>query len=917
MKRISVLLALLLLVCGVPAHAQRTTGEIVGKVVDQSNAVLPGVTVTLKGAGVAGTPSVVTDASGMYRFPVLPAGAYSLEFALSGFAPATYEDVRVPVGQTVDLNVTMKIGALEEALTVAAFAPVVNVTTSEVSTNYDREWVQTAPVRRFSYFDLINSAPGVSATTNVGQGTAAQSLGNSTNDNSYQIDGTDISSTPWPNTDAIEEVQVMQLGASAEYGNVQGAVFNIVTRMGGNEFHGDVNGYFQTDALTARNTTQVDDKGWPYHRDRYNDATIQASGPFVHDKFWFFGSLQYQRDWDSQPGVDPQYVTQNDSRRMFYKFNYNITSKHRLMHGYHNDYYFIPEIQTAVAAPSTVALNHGDNPTPNVVYTGVLSDRTFIEGRYSGFFLHSSNDPQLEGEPYVKPRYEDQDTGLITGGITNWNQNRSWRVGYSAKLSHVVSRFMGGSHDLKTGFQVTRHGSDNLNGPNDVLTTYSTSGRQTTGTTQLPYHQGSEAITRGVYLDDTYRLGPAVLNLGVRYDYSRAMFQSLPYLDANGQSTGQMSPANDDVYHWNVFSPRVGVNMPLGSSKTILKAHYGRYYKALEAVEYRGAVPSISPGYSFAVDAAGNRVNFVQVSSNANLRIDHDLKPAYSDQYIVQFEQQLMAQLGVQVNYVYKRGNDYTLWEDIAGTYAQVPYVDNVGTDATNQTVMVYRLTSNAADRIFLQTTNISRFPGNDMYMRYNGLTMSLTKRMSQNWQGVISLVLSKAEGRLGSSARFTPITSQQSQAGTFGREVAGPNDFVNTDGLLIGDRPVVAKAQLSYRMPWDILVAANIQHQTGRLYPRQVRVSGLGFPAAPTINMEANTGDRRVKDMDLVDVRAQKDFRFQGSRSVGVFVDVLNLFNNAQTESVASLLGTASTFGQGIRYVPPRRAMIGAKFRW
>ena len=518
MKHVSALAALLLLVCAVPAHAQRTTGEIVGKVVDESNAVLPGVTVTLKGVGVAGTPSVVTDPTGMYRFPVLPAGAYTLEFALSGFAPATYEDVRVSVGQTIDLNVTMKIGALEEALTVAAFAPVVNVTTSEVSTNYDREWVQTAPVRRFSYFDLINSAPGVSATTNVGQGTAAQSLGNSTNDNSYQVDGTDISSTPWVNTDAIDEVQVMQLGASAEYGNVQGAVFNIVTRMGGNQFHGDANVYFQADALTARNTTDAQDRGFPYHRDRYNDGTIQASGPFVLDKFWFFGSLQYQRDWDSQPGVDPQYVTKNDSRRMFYKFNWNITSKHRLMHGYHNDYYFIPEIQTAVAAPSTVALNHGDNPTPNVVYTGVLSDRTFVEGRYSGFFLHSSNDPLLEGEPYVKPRYEDQDTGLITGGITNWAQNRSWRVGYAAKLSHVVSRFMGGSHDLKTGYQVTRHGSDNLNGPNDVLTTYSLTGRQTTGTTQLPYHRGSNAITHGVYLDDTYRLGPAVLNLGVRYD---------------------------------------------------------------------------------------------------------------------------------------------------------------------------------------------------------------------------------------------------------------------------------------------------------------------------------------------------------------------------------------------------------------
>jgi hypothetical protein len=132
----------------------------------------------------------------------------------------------------------------------------------------------------------------------------------------------------------------------------------------------------------------------PYHRDKYRDGTVQASGPFIRDKLWFFGSLQYQRDWDSQPGVDPSTPTENDSRRMFYKFNYAINDHHRIMHGYHHDFYFIPDVATSFQAPSTIGFSHGDNPTPNLVYTGVLSDKTFIEGRYSGFFLHSSNNPQ-------------------------------------------------------------------------------------------------------------------------------------------------------------------------------------------------------------------------------------------------------------------------------------------------------------------------------------------------------------------------------------------------------------------------------------------------------------------------------------------------------------------------------------------
>jgi Carboxypeptidase regulatory-like domain/TonB-dependent Receptor Plug Domain len=917
MKRVC---AVLLLALGgaLPAAAQRTTGEIIGKVVDESGSILPGVTVTLRGAGVAGTPTVVTSETGTYRFPLLPPGTYDVEYTLTGFTTLRREAIPVAVGSTVEIDVSMKVGALEESITVSGESPVVNLTSSEVSTAYNSEWVRNAPVRRFSYFDLINSAPGVSATTNVGQGTAAQSLGNSTNENSYQVDGTDISSTPWVNTDAVEEVEVLQLGASAEYGNVQGAVFNIVTRMGGNAFHGDGNFYFQSDALTGRNTTEAVDHGFPYHREKWRDATVQATGPFIPDKFWFFGSLEYQRDWDSQPGVDPKSPTLNDSRRVFWKFNYNITPNHRLMHGYHNDYYFIPDIASEFTAPSTISLSHGDNPTPNLVYTGVLSDRSFVEVRYSGFWLHSSTDPNEPGVARVQPRYEDQDTGQITGGITTWTENRSWRYGFQTKLSHLTGEILGATHDWKAGLQFVGHGADTLTGNNDLYLTYSVTKRPTTGTTQLPYHASSEAKSIGMYFDDTIRIGNAVVNAGVRYDYSKGMFPALPYLDASGNPTGQMSAANDDVYNWNTFSPRVGINYRVNQSgRTVAKAHYGRYYKLLEASEFRPAVPSVSTQYTFTLDAAGRPINIAPVPA-ANLRIDPNFKSPYSDQFIAQVEQQLIPNLGLQVNYVHKSGSDYGGWQDITGQYVQVPYIDNVGVDATGQTLQVYRLISNPADRVFLQTNPAG------MFMKYNAVTFMATKRMSQNWQGVVSLVLSKSEGRLASSTRFTPVTSQSSLAtapsgsAQFGRETAGPNDFVNSEGRLIGDRPVVAKAQVVYRFPWGIMASGNVQHQTGRFYSRAVRVGGLGFPATVQINMEPNTGDRRVADINLYDVRVDKEFALKNSPiRLDLFLDALNLTNSDQFESVGSVLGTSSAFGVPTRYIPPRRLQLGAKIRW
>jgi len=161
-------------------------------------------------------------------------------------------------------------------------------------------------------------------------------------------------------------------------------------------------------------------------------------------------------------------------------------------------------------------------------------------------------------------------------------------------------------------------------------------------------------------------------------------------------------------------------------------------------------------------------------------------------------------------------------------------------------------------------------------------------------------------------------LSTAPSGSAQFGRETAGPNDFVNTEGRLIGDRPVVAKAQLLYRFPWGILASGNLQHQTGRFYSRTVRVPGLGFPAAVQINMEPNTGDRRVADINLFDTRVQKEFALRGSPlKFDVFLDALNLTNSAQFESVGSTIGTSSAFGIGTTYIPPRRLQLGAKIRW
>ena len=246
-----------------------------------------------------------------------------------------------------------------------------------------------------------------------------------------------------------------------------GAVFNVVTRQGGNavsrrrhvlrpEPEPDRPQHDRRPGMHRR--VQLSAGGLPYHRDQWSDTTMQLTGPFIRDKFWFFGSFEYQNDYDSQPGTDPAFPAKSTSRRVFYKLTYNINDNHRLMHGYHNDYWSFPGVPSAVTAPSTVSIGHGDNPTPNLVYTGVLSSKTFIEARLAGYYGKDSTDPLQAGEPRVMPRVINNDTGQITGGISSWSDGKTWRTGASGKISHLADKFMGGSHDVKLGVQYSTGG---------------------------------------------------------------------------------------------------------------------------------------------------------------------------------------------------------------------------------------------------------------------------------------------------------------------------------------------------------------------------------------------------------------------------------------------------------------------------
>jgi hypothetical protein len=175
----------------------------------------------------------------------------------------------------------------------------------------------------------------------------------------------------------------------------------------------------------------------------------------------------------------------------------------------------------------------------------------------------------------------------------------------------------------------------------------------------------------GFYADDTYQLGRATLNLGVRFDTSKAYFVPQDLLDATGNPTGQQSRGVDEVFRWNALSPRHGVTYKLTqNASSVVKANYGRYYRGIVTSEFDNTTPSITTKYYFSglYNGAGVPLDQEAVTDPSILTVDPNLSNPYVDQFIANYEQQMGGNLGFSVSYVYKRGENNTAFPDIGGS---------------------------------------------------------------------------------------------------------------------------------------------------------------------------------------------------------------------------------------------------------
>src|SRR5437773_2736960 len=236
------------------ASAQTSLATLRGKVADEQGGVLPGATVTARQIETNTTRSSITESLGQYFLTGLSSGTYEITVELAGFSPGRRSDVVLRVGQAADIDFVLRVGAVQENVTVAGQTALVE-TQHVIGAFIDPTRVDTLPTVNRNFADLAQLAPGVTSTGGSSMGFSAGGQHQYQNNvyvdgatNAMQFYGTQAESFP---QDWIQEFQVMTNGFSAEFGNASGAVLNVITRSGTNTIQGRAYGFFQNGRLNS------------------------------------------------------------------------------------------------------------------------------------------------------------------------------------------------------------------------------------------------------------------------------------------------------------------------------------------------------------------------------------------------------------------------------------------------------------------------------------------------------------------------------------------------------------------------------------------------------------------------------------------------------------------------------------------
>jgi hypothetical protein len=898
-----VVFVLLFVLAGSVLEAQRLTGIIRGTVTDEGGEPLPGVNIEIKSpALIGGAQTALTPASGTFLFPALPPGKYSVNFTMPGFQSVLRENIVVSVGKTATIDIILKPAALQEEVTVISQAPVVDVTKSGVSTTYDQQLLESVPKARFTYIDIMFWAPGVSMNENSTEEWHS-SLGSTYASDNYLVDGVDTSfdwngtTWVWNNPDIYAEGEVVSIGAPAEYGDFQGAVVNVVTKSGGNDFHGGLNGYMVPSSFVGNNVSGAE---FPYRIGKNWDASLDLSGRIIRDKIWYYGNAQWKRYQYAQLGTDPgpddSWMTKADYKRFFGKATFQLAKNHKLVVSYQQEWSELPDVVSPSQPYEACGSEPGNYGVPNIMLTSVLSPNTIFEFKVGGWFVNDNWKP-LDGN-LDEPLYLDIATGIASNGIWSWSESKYTKLQVNAAVSHFADEFIMGNHEFKAGVQYTRGGAKSIGTYSGGVVYYLYYGEPYSAYFQAPYSDGEVVNKIGVFIDDAWSVTRRLtLNLGLRFDHQDGDVLAVDKLDTNMEPTGEKTPAFNDLIVWNTLSPRLGLVYQLTSDmKTILRANYGLYYDGMtQDMLYRMSkgYPTVSV-YGWNPDTEAYDDFWYSWDPSAGYAIGEP-KNSLCKQFSVGITRELIPDLALELTYVDKSTNNFVTWWNTTAQFEPIQYYDAYA----NEFITAYNQTTAVEDNI-LTLQNIPEFK-----QKFRGLIIGIQKRLSNNWQLNSSFVISKANGVSG--------LNQLNQASGGRTGIQNPNFLINNnmDSLLQSDRTYMFKLQGTYFLPAGFSISSNFVAQTGKPIARIIRVTGMD-QGTFSIMGDPRGSNFRLDPYYMLDFRLDKKFNL-GRAVVDIAADFFNLLNSdAMTGTID--IGTADSFMKPDTITPPRRVQLSLR---
>jgi len=637
--RLTAFLAVLGILASVPAWAQVQTGEIYGRVTDNTGAVVPGVVVTLSGPALIQPLTAATSETGSYQFPRIPIGTYAVKFELAGFKTVVREGIRVNIGFTAQINHQLDLSTVREVVTVTGESPIVDPKNTGARTSFDLATLQSIPSARDPWV-MLERVPNIAVDrvnvggTQSGQQSGYISRGSGSGNNKWALDGVDITdmsavgaSPIYYDFDMFQEMQVVTGGADASQ-QTGGVGINFVTRSGTNVFRGSSRLYLTDDKFQSDNLTDEVKRGGvgggaPIQN--IKDYGIEVGGPMFANNLWYWGSYSKQ---DIKAGIPGFYLPTAECQAMkatlaadrlapiaikdvraclgtdgtkLNNYNWKLTWAPSQANRFDFQNSWAEKFKNARDASDTRPIettfvqsgvpkefgtwgwSSGVPPVYKASDQHVFSDRFMTEVQYA----HVGNNFQLG---FQDPAKRDiQPSFDIPTGVWGRSYQESVFVRPTDSIDVTASYFLpgriGGDHSFKAGYRWRTARAESINHRGGNIEARFRTGVASEADVYRDGNTNYRLNTHALYLQDTLTVKRWTMNMGLRFDSQTD--KALPSTVPANPIIQDLMPAIDFPganagVTYNDVSPRLGFTYDIrGNGRTLLRSSYSTYFGQL------------------------------------------------------------------------------------------------------------------------------------------------------------------------------------------------------------------------------------------------------------------------------------------------------------------------------------------------